>query len=110
MKVIQKNAKQMPKVVEIDGSLESMQKIVKGHIEILPLDRDIVIVLNEEGKLKNLPVNFMVHMVQCSPLYIETIVGDVFICKVNGEDLIGLNDDEINYFMRVFTNWEKGRN
>lgn len=107
MKVIQKNAKQMPKVVEIDGSLESMQKIVNGHIEVFPLDGDIVIVLNEEGKLKNLPVNFMV---KCSPSYTEIIVGDVFICKANGEDLIGLNDDEIKYFMRVFTNWEKGVN
>lgn len=107
MKVIQKNAKQMPKVVEIDGSLESMQKIVNGYIEVFPLDGDIVVVLNEEGKLKNLPVNFAV---QCSPSYTEIIVGDVFICKVNGEDLVGLNDDEINYFMRVFTNWEKGIN
>lgn len=52
----------MPKVIEIDGSLESMQKIVGGYIETFPLDGPILIVLNEEGKLMNLPLNFRVQV------------------------------------------------
>lgn len=101
LRVIQKNAGEMPKVVKIDGSLKSMQDIVGGYIETFPLDGSVIVVLNEEGKLKNLPINFSV-MTETG--YIEHIVGNVFLCRAGIEDFESLTDDDINYFMRLMSN------
>ena len=48
-----------PEVREIDGSLKSMQEIVGGLIQPVPLydDSSAVLVCNDEGKLMNLPAN-----------------------------------------------------
>ena len=44
-----------PTIQEIDGSLESMQRIVGGDIEaVYPFDDPVAIVCNEEGKLLSL--------------------------------------------------------
>ena len=54
MKVLFIQPLKTPKTVEIDGSLESMQKLVGGYIEsIYPFeDGEICLVCNEEGKLE----------------------------------------------------------
>lgn len=39
---------------EIDNTLEAMQKIVGGYIETVTLDKNIVLICNEEGRLKGL--------------------------------------------------------
>ena len=43
-----------PKVVTIPNTLEAMQQMVGGYIEVIPLD-DVCLVCNEEGKLMGLP-------------------------------------------------------
>lgn len=40
-----------------DFSLEELQFFVGGLIEILDIDENKVLVCNEEGRLKNLPIN-----------------------------------------------------
>jgi hypothetical protein len=83
----------MAKLIKADGTestveprrkkkftLEELQKFVGGYIEALVIPRtpdgDLMIV-NEEGKLKHLPVN-----VAASGLYLrDSIVGDVVILK-----------------------------
>ena len=52
-----------PYVKNIDGNLESMQKIVGGLIQaIYPFDYpEIALVCNEEGKLNNLPLNIALY-------------------------------------------------
>ncbi len=64
-----------------DFSLEEMQKIVGGLVEIIDLDEDKCIVLNEEGKIDDLPFNEEATKIFRS--YFKTgdyIVGDVLIC------------------------------
>ena len=47
-----------PTIQEIDGSLESMQRIVGGDIEaVYPFDDPVVLVCHGEGKLLGLPMN-----------------------------------------------------
>ena len=51
-----------PKVVELDYTLEAMQKFVGGNIECLPLcdlGAEFTLVCNDEGKLLELPPNRM---------------------------------------------------
>ena len=43
-----------PEAVTIPNTLEAMQQMVGGYIEVIPLD-DVCLVCNEEGKLMGLP-------------------------------------------------------
>ena len=45
------------RVVEIGNDLKSMQELVGGYIEVVPLEDDLVVVCDEEGILKYLPIN-----------------------------------------------------
>lgn len=51
---------ELPKEIELDNTLEAMQKFVGGHIECLTLHdsgSEITLVCNDEGKLLGLPLN-----------------------------------------------------
>lgn len=52
---------------QISNTLESLQVAVGGYIEAVTLSRDVVIICNEEGRIKGLPFN----------------------CKVAGADFVG---------------------
>lgn len=64
-----------------DFRLEELQRFVGGHIEVVYFD-DFIMVINEDGKLNQLPVNFMASAIY-QKYYGETdyIVGDCLICK-----------------------------
>lgn len=51
----------VPRTEEYDPegseSLTQLQKAVGGYIEIIELDDEVTMVINEEGKLKGLPLN-----------------------------------------------------
>ena len=61
-------------------SLKELKEIVGGYIEILDLD-DAYMVINEEGKLLNLPFNLdATRIYQHFTKIGDYIVGDVLIC------------------------------
>lgn len=71
-------------------TLDELQKQVGGYIELLPLKsvpefklQDAVMVMNEEGKLLDLPMNQMATdlLTRNYPKSTDVIVGDVLICK-----------------------------
>lgn len=70
MRVIVKDPERESEYREIDNTLEAMQEIVGGYIECISVDRDIVIVCNEEGKMRGLPIN----MPWCGDLLVGTII------------------------------------
>tara|TARA_R110002051_G_scaffold325794_1_gene431364 strand:+ start:2127 stop:2417 length:291 start_codon:yes stop_codon:yes gene_type:complete len=46
--------------VDIDHQLEELQALVKGYIELVPCtETGKLMIINEEGKLLNLPLNIM---------------------------------------------------
>ena len=59
MRILVVEPERRPEVREIDGSLKSMQEVVGGLIQSIPLfdDSDVVLVCNDEGKLLNLSAN-----------------------------------------------------
>ena len=65
-------------------SLEELQKYVGGSIEIVyggPREPDIICVINEEGKLKDLQYNFVATLLFSDSLMEgDAIVGNVVIC------------------------------
>lgn len=58
-----------------DFSLEELQAIVGGYIEIIYVKGNDIMVLNEEGKLIGLPING-----KASRMAGEVIVGNVLVC------------------------------
>lgn len=101
MKVVIVEPMKEARVVEIDHSLESMQKIVGGYIETFQLDDEVFIVCNEEAKLN--------QMEPCRAIWyegelIEIICGPFFICSApwDSDDFQGLSDEQANHFCEMF--------
>lgn len=67
-------------VCNISNRLENLQKTVGGYIEVINLNKkgNIVIICNEEGKLKGLEPN----MYFCG----DMLVGTIIVCGVEGEE------------------------
>jgi hypothetical protein len=77
-----------PVEMEIDNTLEAMQKIVGGYIEVvrlpyLPTGERFLMVVNEEGMLMGLPQNR------------GQLVGNMFACAEDGEEFRGLTAVEV---------------
>lgn len=64
--------------------LKEAQKLVRGYIQILPLDEETVMIIDEEGKFKHNIANSTATRIaeQDNALFPgDYIVGDVIICK-----------------------------
>lgn len=99
MKVLAKRVNSGSEIVEIDGSLKSMQDLVGGYIEVVILwnilefkDDDFLLVCNEEGMLKGL---------RPQGIGDKFYFGDVFFCRSEGEEMVGLSDDDIEKIKSV---------
>jgi len=67
-----------------DFKLEELQEIVGGYIEVVWFPNDKIMVINEEGKLLNLPINETATKIYFDAFsYNDVIVGDVLICGTN---------------------------
>ena len=70
-------------VTNVSNRLENLQRTVEGYIEVVPVKqsadgKDIILLCNEEGKLRGLPHNFY--------LWDEEIVGTIIVCGVEGDE------------------------
>ena len=63
-------------------TLEELKSVVGGYIEIVQLTEDYLMVINEEGKLLDLPINVVATRVYRASRNTEDfIVGNVLICS-----------------------------
>lgn len=95
--------------------LDTLQAMVGGNIETLEFripGRGVrfVGVFDEEGKLKDLPVNELAtreFMVERSCLAGDYLAGTVLLLKIEGEDIVGLTTEETAMLMRCLDKeWE----
>lgn len=59
MKAIVISPTQLPTVVDIDGTYESLRDLIGGYLEALPFTEGSSVYIDEEGKLKGLPPNLI---------------------------------------------------
>ncbi len=86
---------QAPKLSVIDNTLESLQKIVGGYIESVWLSDSASLILNEEGKIENLPPNRRLDQ--------DIIVGTFLIVGTNdSEYLCSLCDEDVEKYQEEF--------
>jgi hypothetical protein len=60
------------------ATMEELQSIVNGHFEFVYLPENMIMVVNEEGKLNDLPIN-SVATAFVKPVLNDYIVGDVLL-------------------------------
>lgn len=78
IKVIIKQPGKEPYTAWISDSLENLQRTVGGYIETVTLATDCVLIVNEEGRLLDLPYN-------CSICGLD-LFGTVIVAGVNGDE------------------------
>lgn len=91
---------ELPKVVDLDNTLEAMRKFVGGNIECLPLydlNSEFTLVCNDEGKLLELPPNRMLWDGA------DYLAGSGFIAGTDFEDnMTSLTAEEIAYYTEKY--------
>ena len=90
MKVIFKEPGKDARQTEIDGSLETLQGLVGGHIG---LSERLGILCDEEGKLKGYDPNFRLAAIN------DWIVGNAIFVGEEGEDFTDIHEDDANTVM-----------
>ena len=77
--------------LEIDNTLEALQKVVGGYIETVSVTTDVVAIVNEEGRILGLSPN----------VHLPGIVGDAFLVSVDGDEFASIPDDVIAMIRRI---------
>lgn len=77
MRVIRKKVGEPPRWAWVENTLEALQKEVGGYIETVTICTDLVLVCDEEGRLKGKPHN-------CTFLGCD-FVGDLLIVGTDGK-------------------------
>ncbi len=89
---------------EICGSLNSMQEIVGGPIQILyPFQDPVALICHEEGKLLGLPLNRSLRD-DCGQIY-DAIAGTFFLCGAppDSDHLDSIPEELISKYQERFT-------
>ena len=95
MKVLIVEPGKHPRKADIEHTLESLQTIVGGYIEITYPWKDAVgLVCNDEGLLRQLPFDRLV-----APG--SGIFGTIFLCGLGEEDLTDLPDDMADKYLKL---------
>lgn len=69
-----------PRMETIRNDLHTLQRLVGGYIEAVPLAEDMAMIVNEEGKLMDLPKNFWMEVIG------DYIVGTAVFVGVDGDE------------------------
>ena len=91
---------------------KTVGKVVGGYIEIVHpkgLPKPYIMIVNEEGLLRDLPLNKTGGFLYQTYIHGYPIVGDIVIMKIeessDGPDVVGLSDSDIQRLMPEFLKW-----
>ena len=90
-----------PTKMELEGTLESMQKFVGGTIQaIYPFDDPVALICNDEGKLGGLKCNRALRN-EKGAVY-DIICGPFFVCGLGEEDFVSLSKQLMETYFKRF--------
>lgn len=92
MRVIRKRPGQVPQIVDVENTLESLQFEVDGWIEAVTFSEDACVICNEEGRIQGLPFNLELMGI--------LFFGTILIVGVDGENFTDLSDAGVELMMR----------
>ena len=88
IKVVVQEPGKISEIATVVNDLKPMHELIGGYLETLTLPNGLVLVMDEEGRLKGLREN-----VRC--VQFGTIVGRIFITAAEGESFRSLTVEEI---------------
>lgn len=103
MRVLVVEPGKRPVEQEIDGSLESMQKLVGGTIQaVYPFEEPVALICNDEAKLLNMESNRMLNEIG------DIIFGTFFLCgaPINSESFGPLSEEQLERYSNRFKSIE----
>ena len=103
MKILVIEPFHVPKVKEIEKTLEAMQKVVGDYFQVVyPFDDSIALICNEEGKSLGLPPNRALRD-ENGKVY-DIVCGTFFLCSAppDDDDFYSLSDEQIKYYTKLY--------
>lgn len=94
MKSILKRVSEAAYTVDIDNTLEALQKAVGGYLEAIGIDDGLIMLVDEDGRMKKRPYNF--------DLGNSMIVGDVLIVRSSDGEFTDLTKEDIEKVIYFF--------
>jgi hypothetical protein len=83
-------------LAKINNSFEEYKKILGGYVELIPFYKKITILVNEEGRLLDLPFNIGVNNI---PIY-----GNMIFVSRKKSDFTSLTKRQINQIKKLYQN------
>lgn len=103
MRILVVEPEHRPEVQDIDGTLESMQSIVGGLIQLVyPFEGPVALVCNDEGKLMDLPANRALRD-KNGQVY-DIVFGTFFLCGAPGDSdhFTSLTPEQVEQYRKRF--------
>lgn len=106
--IIKRPDEQFGHVTWVSDSLENLQKTVGGYIETVTLDNGVVLICNEEGKLRDMSYNFSAlcsaHAYDAYVEWREALYGTVIACGAEEDQLTDVPID-FNEWKALLCEW-----
>jgi len=103
--IIKRPCDQFGEEATIPNTLKALQEAVGGYIETVTLDNGVVLICNEEGKLRDMPYNFTVRRMVHTFLPVSNpIFGTVIACGAEGDELADIPID-FNEWKSLLCEW-----
>ena len=94
------------RIVEMNLTLENMQKTVGGLIQaVYPFEDEVALVCNDEGKIIGLPLNRGLTD-EKGDIY-DIVAGTFFICGLSEDNFAGLTDEQADLYLKKFLHPQK---
>ena len=94
MKAFLLEPEQPGREIEIENTLEALQAAVGGYIEIVTLGDGLAAIVNEEGKINDLPFNRGLYAGGMDP--VDYLYGNILFVGTDGEDFRSLTPAELD--------------
>ena len=96
--IIKRPCDQFGEEVTIPNTLKALQETVGGYIETVTLDNGVVLICNEEARLRDMPYNFTLRRMRGVVTVQNAIFGTVIAC--------GADEDEFADIPIDFNEWK----
>lgn len=104
MKILLIEPEKIPRPLEIEPSLKSMQQLVGGSIQaVYPFEELVALICHEEGKLLGLPLNRTLRSPETGEIY-DIIAGPFFLCSAppDSDHFESLTDEQLERYTKRF--------
>ena len=101
MKCLKIEPGKSPETIDIEPALETLQNLVGGYIEcVYPFEEDVCLIVNEEGKILNLPLNRALR--DEDGALIDIIAGTFLVVAFNDDTFADLTDKQVEHYSHLY--------